>query len=60
MYLFKLNVSNYPNSWNVYDAIGDYCEATGDKANAISNYKKALSIKETSDIRKKLEKLQGK
>ena len=31
----------------------------GDKANAIDNYKKALSIKEIPDTRQKLEKLQG-
>ena len=59
-YLFKLNVSNYPDSWGVYDAIGDYYTATGDKAKAIDNYKKALSIKEIPDTKKKLEKLQGK
>jgi uncharacterized protein len=60
IYLFKLNVSNYPNSWNVYDAMGDFYDAKGDKTNAIDNYKKALSIKEVPDTRKKLEKLQGK
>jgi predicted alpha/beta superfamily hydrolase len=60
LYLFKLNISNYPDSWNAYDSLGDYYDATGDKANAIDNYKKALSIKEAPDTRKKLEKLQGK
>ena len=60
LYLFKLNVSNYPDSWHAYDALGDYYNATDDKANAIDNYKKALSIKEVPDTRKKMEKLQGK
>jgi tetratricopeptide (TPR) repeat protein len=60
LYLFKLNISNYPDSWNAYDSLGDYYDANGDKANAIDNYKKALSIKEAPDTRKKLEKLQGK
>ena len=59
-YLFKLNVRNYPDSWNAYDSLGDYYDVTGDKENAIGNYKKALSIKEVSYTRKKLEKLQGK
>ena len=54
-YLFKLNVTNYPDSWNVYDSIGDYYAAKDDKANAIDSYKKALSIKEVPDTRKKLE-----
>jgi predicted alpha/beta superfamily hydrolase len=60
IYLFKLNVSNYPDNWVVYDAMGDYYDAINDKANAIDNYKKALSIKEVPDIREYLEKLQGK
>lgn len=58
LFLFKLNVSNYPESYNVYDSLGEYYVATGDKANAIDNYKKALSIKEVPYIRQKLEKLQ--
>jgi predicted alpha/beta superfamily hydrolase len=60
IYLFKLNVTNYPDSFNVYDSLGEYYEATGDKLNAIDNYKKALSIKEVPAIRQKLEKLQLK
>ncbi|MEP7144501.1 MAG: alpha/beta hydrolase-fold protein [Ferruginibacter sp.] len=59
-YLFKLNVANYPGSYNVYDSLGDYFEAKGDKASAIDNFNKALTIKEVADTRKKLEKLQGK
>jgi predicted alpha/beta superfamily hydrolase len=60
IYLFKLNGSNYPDSWHAYDSLGDYYDVKGDKANAIDNYKKALSIKEVPDTRKKLEKLQSK
>ena len=56
-YLFNLNVSNYPDSWNAYDSIGDYYAAKGDKTDAIGSYKKALSIKEVSITRQKLEKL---
>jgi predicted alpha/beta superfamily hydrolase len=60
LYLYKLNVANYPESYNVYNSIGDYYIATGDKASAINNYQKALSIKEVSAVRQKLEKLQVK
>lgn len=56
-YFFKMNVANYPESFNVYDSLGDYYEATGDKTYAIENFKKALQIKEFPDTRKKLEKL---
>ena len=60
IYLFKLNVSIYPDSWNAYDSLGDYYAATGDKAKAIDNYKKVLSLKEIPDTLKKLEALQSK
>lgn len=58
--LFKYNIDSYPESYNVYDSMGDYYEAVGDKTNAISNFKKALSIKEVADTRKKLDNLQSK
>ena len=59
-YLFKLNVANYPESYNVFDSIGDYYDAVEDKSNAIDSYKKALQLKENADTRNKLEKLQAK
>lgn len=57
-YFFKLNVANYPESYNVYDSLGDYYVAVGDKTNAIINFQKSLSIREIPDTRRKLEKLQ--
>ena len=54
---FKMNVDNYPESYNVFDSYGDYFAEIKDKSKAIENYKKALTIKETPDTRKKLEKL---
>lgn len=57
-YLFKLNVVNYPNSPNVYDSLGDFYEASGDKKNAISSYEKVLVLdKNFPETRGKLEKL---
>lgn len=56
---FKLNVENYPESYNVYDSIADYYEAIGDKENAIKNFEKALSFKENPSSRKKLENLKS-
>ena len=56
---FKMNVDNYPNSYNVYDSYGDYLIAIGDKANAIIQLKKALAIKENDGSRKKLNDLEG-
>lgn len=55
---FKLNLQNYPESSNVYDSYGDYFIAIGDKANAIIQLKKALSIKDNEESRKKLSELE--
>jgi hypothetical protein len=57
---FRLNITNYPESFNVFDSMGDYYAAIGDKTNAIINYQKSLSIKDFADTRKKLEKLKNK
>jgi predicted alpha/beta superfamily hydrolase len=57
---FKYNIENYPESFNVYDSIGDYYDAIGDKPNTIKFYEKALSIKENPDTRKKLKIIQEK
>jgi predicted alpha/beta superfamily hydrolase len=54
---FKLNIDNYPKSGNVYDSMGDFYAATGDKPKAIEYYKKALAISDNVDTRMKLEKL---
>jgi tetratricopeptide (TPR) repeat protein len=41
---FKLNVEFYPNSWNVYDSLGEAYMANGEKELAIANYKKSLEM----------------
>ncbi|MCC9016568.1 alpha/beta hydrolase-fold protein [Flavobacterium lipolyticum] len=57
-YLFRLNVTNYPQSPNVYDSLGDFYEANGDKKNAIVSYEKALLLdKNFSEAKEKLGKL---
>lgn len=58
--LFNYNLDKHPESYKVYVALGDYYAALDDKPNAIINYKKSLAIKEIEDIRKKLEKVEGK
>ena len=58
--LFRMNIENYPNSDNVYDSYGDLLSEQKDTANAIVNYKKSLSIKETAYTKQKLSALEGK
>lgn len=41
--IFKTNVKRYPNSWNVYDSLGETYEADGNKKEALTNYKIAFS-----------------
>ena len=57
-YFFKMNVKNYPESFNVYDSLGDYYAAINDKSNAILNFKKALSLGGPPQTKEKLENLQ--
>ena len=55
--LLNLYIDSYPKSANGYDSYGDYYIAIGDKLKAIEFFKKALTIKEFTDTRKKLNKL---
>jgi hypothetical protein len=54
---FEMNVTNYPGSFNVYDSMGDYYDAGGDKQKAIEYYARALSLREFPETRQKMEKL---
>jgi tetratricopeptide (TPR) repeat protein len=58
--LFKMNIDNYPNSSNTYDSYGDLLAAEKDTANAIANYKKAMSLQANPATQQKLDALEGK
>ncbi|MFT4154976.1 alpha/beta hydrolase-fold protein [Parafilimonas sp.] len=58
--LFEMNMANYPNSNNVYDAYGDMLAAKKDTGNAIVYYKKALALKDVAETKQKLNALEGK
>jgi len=42
--VFKLNVEAYPQSWNVYDSLGEAYLASGDRALAKENYRRSLEL----------------
>jgi tetratricopeptide (TPR) repeat protein len=42
--VFRLNVELYPNSFNVYDSLGEAYMVNGDIQLAIDNYKKSLEL----------------
>lgn len=54
---FQLNIRNYPQSFNVYDSMGDWYLARGDKGKAMEYFTKALALNETPFTRQKLERL---
>lgn len=41
--IFRTNVKRYPDSWNVYDSLGEGFEADGNTKESLANYKTALS-----------------
>jgi CubicO group peptidase (beta-lactamase class C family) len=57
--MFQLNVELHPQSWNVYDSLGEAYMDNGDKDLAIQNYKKSLDLNPSNsngkDMLKKLE-----
>jgi uncharacterized protein len=55
--LFKLNITNYPNTANCYDGLGDLYLSKGDKAKAIASFKKTLTLKLIPETKEKLEAL---
>lgn len=59
-YLFRLNCTNYPDSADAYDSLGDLYAAKGDKIKASEYYSKSLSISEIAVTRQKFESLQTK
>ena len=59
--LFRLNVRLFPESWNVYDSLGEALAAAGDTTSAIENYEKSLQLNPKTDTGKAvLAKLRGK
>ena len=42
--VFKLNAEEYPDSWNVFDSLGEAYMKNGDKKLAIKSYKKSIKL----------------
>ena len=53
---FNLNLENYPDSFNVYDSMGDFYKTKGDTQKAKEFYAKALKILDNPVTREKLNK----
>lgn len=59
--IFKLNVEQFPESFNVYDSLGEGYMISGDNKNAIKYFKKSLKLNPNNDNAKQmLEQLKTK
>jgi uncharacterized protein len=58
--LFMMNIQNYPSDVLAYRYLGDLYATKGDTNKAVANYKKALSLKDDLETKKKLGSLMGK
>ena len=52
--IFKQNIKNYPNSFNVYDSMGEAYMIKGEKQMAIKNYEKSILLNPNNDNGKKM------
>ncbi len=60
MEIFKLNVGEYPESFNVYDSYGEVLLMKGDTAQSIDNYEKSLQLNpDNTNAVQVLERLRG-
>ena len=58
--LFKLNVELFPESWNVYDSLGEALLRAGDATAAQAMYEKSLALNpENTNGRDALAKIRG-
>jgi len=59
--VFKLNVELFPDSWNVYDSLGEGYMNNGDNKLALENYRKSVEKNPNNENGKKvIKELEGK
>ena len=52
--IFRKNVKDHPQSWNVYDSLGEAYDRKGDKKLAVENYRRAQNMTQDPDQRKRI------
>ncbi|GGK62141.1 alpha/beta hydrolase-fold protein [Rufibacter glacialis] len=57
---FKMNLENYPTNAGLHDSMGDYYVEVGDKKKAMEAFRKALSLEEIAETRRKLKSLEAR
>jgi tetratricopeptide (TPR) repeat protein len=53
--MFRKNVKDHPQSWNVYDSLGEGYDRKGDRKLAIENYRRALNMTQDPDHKKRID-----
>jgi tetratricopeptide (TPR) repeat protein len=53
--MFRKNVKDHPQSWNVYDSLGEGYDRKGDRKLAIENYRRALNMTQDPDQKKRID-----
>ena len=54
--MLERNAASHPQSWNVYDSLGEAYEQAGERALAIENYRKALRLVRDQRERERIER----
>jgi len=58
--IFELNAESYPDSWRVYDALGNAYVRLGQPAEAIAAFERSLELNaDNNDAAEKLKELRG-
>ncbi|HSD73092.1 MAG TPA: DUF2911 domain-containing protein [Thermoanaerobaculia bacterium] len=52
--IFRKNVRDHPQSWNVYDSLGEAYDRKGDKKLAVENYRRAQNMTQDPDQKKRI------
>jgi tetratricopeptide (TPR) repeat protein len=58
--IFRKNVKDYPNSWNVYDSLGEALAAKGDTKAAVESYNKAMAMTTDPAQKKRIQDILAK
>lgn len=57
--LFRLNLTNYPTSFNSHTSMGAFYEQQGKPKQALPYYTQALKLQDTAEVRQKVRELQA-
>jgi Flp pilus assembly protein TadD len=54
--MLERNAASHPQSWNIYDSLGEAYEQAGERARAVASYRKALRFVRDERERQRIER----